>query len=173
MEDFLEDNANLWVQVFAEFETFIYVSMFDANNNEMLRKIILESKRIHIRMLYDFFSDHRIKEDDLISSDLLSKPVDLSASISGDLRILTNKSTAHLTLARGTISVPDSDYIDAIKSIIISICRFIKEINQGNINETYKKDLNDKNAIGLKRTVTQLIHSFVDLNQMSEVLIET
>ena len=43
MEDFLEDNANLWVQVFAEFETFIYVSMFDANNNEMLRKMFLDS----------------------------------------------------------------------------------------------------------------------------------
>ncbi len=172
MEDFLEDNANLWVQVFAEFETFIYVSMFEANN-EMLRKIFLESKRIHIRMLYDFFSNHRIKEDDLISSDLLSRPVDLSASISGNLRILINKSTAHLTLARGTISVPDSDYIDAIKSIFISICHFIKEIDQGNVNETYKEDLNDKNVMGLKWTVKRLIHRFTDLNQMSEVLIES
>ena len=172
MEDFLEDNANLWVQVFAEFETFIYVSMFEANN-EMLRKIFLESKRIHIRMLYDFFSNHRIKEDDLISSDLLSRPVDLSASISGNLRILINKSTAHLTLARGTISVPDSDYIDAIKSIFISICHFIKEIDQGNVNETYKEDLNDKNVMDLKWTVKRLIHRFADLNRMSEVLIES
>lgn len=172
MEDFLEDNANLWVQVFAEFETFIYVSMFEANN-EMLRKIFLESKRIHIRMLYDFFSNHRIKEDDLISSDLLSRPVDLSASISGNLRILINKSTAHLTLARGTISVPDSDYIDAIKSIFISICHFIKEIDQGNVNETYKEDLNDKNVMGLKWTVKRLIHRFADLNRMSEVPKET
>ena len=124
-------------------------------------------------MLYDFFSNHRIKEDDLISSDLLSRPVDLSASISGNLRILINKSTAHLTLARGTISVPDSDYIDAIKSIFISICHFIKEIDQGNVNETYKEDLNDKNVMGLKWTVKRLIHRFTDLNQMSEVLIES
>lgn len=170
MTDILENNTNLWVHLFAEFETFIYVTIFDPRDDELLRKVFLESKRIHIRMLYDFFSNNRTKKDDLICSDLLFRPIDLKANISENLRQLINKNTAHLTSKMGTIDVADSDYIDAIKSIIISIDRFIKELDHSNINEEYKNDLNDEDAVDLKKIVVMMIRRFADLNQMSEEL---
>ena len=175
MKEYLEENDNLLIQLFAEFATFVYLSTLTAHNNELLDKILLDSKRIHIRMLYDFFTlkekDKKgRRKDDLSTMDFLAMPVTWDIYISSELRRLTNKSAAHLTKARGTISVPRQDYIDASKSIILSISEFMRELDHGNMNDKCKYYYKDENVISLKETITKLLCRFADLNNINKVI---
>lgn len=57
MAEYLEELDNELGQVFAEFATFLYVTLYDSNSNKMLHNIFPESRRVHIRTLCDFFSN--------------------------------------------------------------------------------------------------------------------
>ena len=187
MGEYLENNGNLLVQVFAEFQTFLYLVQVDARNNEMLHKILLESKRIHIRVLCDFFSNSannindtsdakcscqsKRKQDDLYSADFVPN-IPFDVKISSRLRQLISKGTAHLTRKRGSISVPDSDYIDACCSIIGAINRFMKELDRGNMSDLCRREIEDADAVALRQAIQAMLIRVMISNAVDGTMID-
>ena len=174
MEEYLENDKNLLVQVFAEFITFLYLTLYDSKSNKMLHNIFLESKRIHIRELSDFFSsDEKIRQkDDLSSSYFLATPIPLDVQISSNLRKQINKGTAHLTKKRGTFSVPNRDYIEASKNIIQSINRFMKELDCGNMSAKCIQAIKETNAVELQQVIRKHLVEVSIINALNGVEID-
>ena len=188
MGEYLENKENSLVQVFAEFETFLYLIRTDAHNNALLSKILLESKRIHIRMLCDFFStgtndvgsesDTECKkkkkhdDDDLHSTDFIPG-VAFDVQISSALRKEISKGTAHLTRQRGTICVPKTDYIDACCSIMGAINRFMREIDKGNMTDLCRRELEDADAAALRTIILRFLIEDELLNALDDLEIDT
>jgi hypothetical protein len=114
----------------------------------MLHNIFLESRRVHIRTLCDFFSNTKnVKHpDDLIYKDFLMVNTDLSVKMDDKLRAFINKSTAHLTKKRGQFSLKDDDILQVSKDLIKAINRFMREIENGNLCDDYKEKLLDKDG---------------------------
>lgn len=174
MEKHLEDDKNLLVQVFAEFITFLYLTLCDSKDNKMLHNIFLESKRIHIRALSDFFSSNEKmrRKGDLSSSYFLAAPIPLDVQVSSNLRDQINKETAHLTEKRGTLSVSDQDYIEASTTIIQSINRFMKELDCGNMSEECAQAIKETNATELRQVIRKLLVEISIINALNGVEID-
>lgn len=182
MGEYLENKENLLVQVFAEFETFLYLVQIDTHSNELLHKVLLGSKGIHIRMLCDFFStgtndaERKSKkkhyDDDLHSTDFVPDVV-FDVQISSELRKQISKGVAHLTKQRGTIWVPASDYIDACCSIIGAINRFMRELDKGNMTDLCKREMEDADAIALRQIIRKMLIETVLLNATNGLMIDT
>lgn len=164
MSRFLEDNDNIFVQVFAEFSIFLYLTLFDAKVDTMLHNVMFDSKKIHIRTLSAFFSNQGKYPDDLIYTDLLATPRDLHVDVPGNLNTFINKSTAHLSKKRGKISFSDQDFVLISERLIKAIYDFLKELDSGNINDNYKKYWLDQTAIDLKNSLYAKIIKIVLLN---------
>ena len=117
MAEYLEELDNELGQVFAEFSTFLYVTLYDSKSNKMLHNIFLESRRVHIRTLCDFFSNTKnVKHpDDLIYKDFLMVNTDLSVKMDPLLSrpfpantLRSHSSADHTRRDRGIArSVPD------------------------------------------------------------------
>lgn len=188
MGEYLENKENLLVQVFAEFETFLYLVQIDTHSNELLHKVLLGSKGIHIRMLCDFFStstndasgksDAGCKskkkhyDDDLHSTDFVPDVV-FDVQISSELRKQISKGVAHLTKQRGTIWVPASDYINACCNIIGAINRFMRELDKGNMTDLCKQEMEDADAIALRQIIRKMLIETVLLNAANGLMIDT
>lgn len=117
MAEYLEELDNELGQVFAEFATFLYVTLYDSNSNKMLHNIFLESRRVHIRTSCDFFFNTKKARypADLIYRDFLSVEKDLSVEMDDTLRTFINKSTAHLSKKRGQFALQDDDIRKSVK----------------------------------------------------------
>ena len=171
MAEYLEDFDNELGQVFAEFSSFLYVTKHDCKNNKMLHNIMLDSKRVYIRTLCDFFSNTKPNSDDLIYKDFLKENLDLSVKIDKNLRIFINKSTAHLSKKRGKFLLQDDDILPISKELIKAIKRFVREAKNGNLLDEYKKQLLDQDVQYLLRTIEwQLVEVISAFAQAGEVI---
>lgn len=156
MEEFLEDYDNPIMQVFAEFATFLYVVRYDCKTNKMLHNIMLESKKIHIRALCEFFSNTKEYKDDLIYRDFIITDKDLSVPISDELRRFINKSLAHISKKRGKQEVPKNEFIQVQNNLIKAIDMFMYDIDR-NIKTEYKQYLDDSQVQEVRNTIINRI----------------
>lgn len=156
MPEYIEEFDNLLGQVFWEFSSFLYLCYNDFKNNEMLHSILKSSERIHVRSLVCFFSDTKKQSDDLIYLDILKETNPFNIEISKELRVFLNKNTAHLSRKRGKLEYPDDEYIEVKKTLVKTIYRFIKELDNGNIKPEFQKQLDNETVKSLKTSV--LIH---------------
>lgn len=173
MAEYLEELDNELGQVFAEFATFLYVTLYDSNSNKMLHNIFLESRRVHIRTLCDFFSNTKKARypDDLIYRDFLSVEKNLSVEMDDTLRTFINKSTAHLPKKRGQFALQDDDIRQISKDLIKAINCFMREIDNGNLCDAYKENLADKDVQDMKRAIyTELLKVVIVNAQGGEVI---
>lgn len=171
MEEFLEDFDNPIMQVFAEFATFLYVVQYDCKTNKMLHNIMLESKKIHIRALCEFFSNKRKFDDDLIYKDFIISDEDLSVSISSELKQFINKSLAHISKKRGKQEVPKNEFIQLQKDLIKAINRFTGEIDR-NIKTEYKQYLDDSQVQDARTDIFKSINMIAISNAQKGVEID-
>ena len=171
MEEFLEDYDNPILQVFAEFATFLYVVRYDCKTNKMLHNIMLESKKIHIRALCEFFSNTKEYKDDLIYRDFIITDKDLSVPISDELRRFINKSLAHISKKRGRQKFPEGEFIKVQMDLIKSISRFMSEIDR-NIKLEYRKYLIDSQVQDVLTGILKSIIVISELHAQKGVLIE-
>lgn len=157
MSEYLENYDNLFVQIFNEFYTFLYVVQYDCKSNLTLHNVMLDSKKIHIRALCDFFSNQRKQDDDLIYTDFINSQVDLSVQKTTDLKRFINKSTAHISKKRGTLKFPEKDFLDVTKALICRINRYIAELDK-NLKREYKVLYDDEKVQKMRKNVlTQVL----------------
>ena len=171
MEDCLEYYDNPIMQVFAEFAAFLYVAQYDCKTSKMLHNIMLESKKIHIRALCEFFSNTKKYKDDLIYKDFIISDEDLSISVSDELRRFINKSLAHISKKRGKQKFPEDEFIKVQMDLIKSINRFMGEISK-NIKTEYKQYLDDNNVREVRTSILKAIIKISELHAQKGVLIE-
>ena len=171
MEDYIDDYDNQLAHVFAEFVYFLYVSLYDFKKNKMLHNIMVDTKRIHIRTLADFFSEEKKDPDDLIYKDFLLASPDLHIEWPKGLKRFINKSTAHLSQKRGRIEMPDG-FVQISKDIIKSIYRFMEEINRGNIKPEFKKALSEETAKEIQQSINILVLKISVVNALNGVDLE-
>ncbi len=171
MEEFLEDYENPIMQVFAEFAAFLYVVKYDCKTNKMLHNIMLESKKIHIRALCEFFSNSKRNKDDFIYRDFIITDKDLSVPISDELRRFINKSLAHISKKRGKQKFPEGELIKVQMDLIKSINRFMEEISK-NIKTEYEQYLDDNNVREVRTSILKAIIKISELHAQKGVLIE-
>lgn len=166
MSEYLEEFNNELGQIFAEFSMFLYLVTYDSKKDLMLHNVFMTSQCTCMRTLSDFFADNKKYVDDLIYSDILatSENIDICVNLSDDTRKFINKSTAHLSKSRGTISVSQDEYIEARKMIIYSINRFIRELQSGNIKPEYKQQFTDEKVSKLMKTVINQILKVAVIN---------
>lgn len=145
MTKFLEDENNPIIQIFAEFATFLYLVEFDSKGNKMLHNIMLESKKIHIRSLCDFFTDKRSHNDNYIYKDFISSDVDLKITISKEMRDFINKSTAHISKKRGSLEIEKDEFMRMIRELIKTINLFMAELDKS-VNNEYREYLENETA---------------------------
>lgn len=159
MSTYLEDYNNPFIQIFHEFHIFLFTAQYDCKSNKMLSNVILDSKKIHIRALCEFFSNQRNTKDDFIYKDFISSSTDLSVDIDKTLRTFINKNTAHISKQRGngTINVPDGEFLKVQQALIKSINRFIGELDN-HVCDKYKDLYNEKDVQNIKSSVlTQIL----------------
>lgn len=168
MEEFLEDYDNPIMQVFAEFATFLYVVQYDCKTNKMLHNIMLESKKIHIRSLCEFFSNTKRNKDDFIYRDFIITDKDLSISVSDELRRFIDKSLAHISKKRGRQKFSEDEFIKVQMDLIKSINRFMGEISK-NIKPGYKQYLDDNNVQDVRTSILTSITKIFISNSIKEV----
>ena len=172
MPEYIEEFDNVLGQVFWEFSSFLYLCYNDFKSNEMLHSILKTSERIHVRNLVCFFSDSKKQSDDLIYLDILKETKPLNIDISQELKIFLNKNTAHLSKKRGKLIYPDDEYIEVKKSLVKTIYRFISELDNGNINSEYKKQVNNKTVNRIKSGVLFHIIQIKSINDKRGVRLE-
>lgn len=128
MSGYVEDSSNTIFQVFNEFAEFLNcIYYFHTSDNKHIKNMALNSMRSHVRAISDFFlktNDGKYK-DDLRYMDILNTTDDLSISVSSDIRTFINKSTAHISKKRGTLSLDNKEYYDLIKQMVLTIRDFM------------------------------------------------
>lgn len=174
MAEYLEELDNELGQVFAEFATFLYVTLYDSKSNKMLHNILLESRRVHIRTLCDFFSNAKIAKypDDLIYKDFLSVDTDLSVQMDNTLRDFINKSTAHLTKKRGRFSLKDDDIMQISKDLIKAINGFMSAIEDGKLRDDYREKLLNHDVQEMKQAIYTQLLKVILVNAQGGVVIQ-
>lgn len=168
---FLENNKNLIVQVFSEFYIFLFLVHYDCNDNKMLHNALLDSKKIHIRSLCDFFSNSKKKKDDLIYKDFIISDVDLSVSEPVKVRTFINKSTAHISRKRGQMKFPEEEFLVVTKALIRSINSFIREMDY-HLNLDYSEEYYDQEVQQMKSNILWQIVAIVLDNAKKGIVIE-
>lgn len=156
-EEYLEFFDNELGQVFAEFDTFLYLSYNDFTKTRILHNILRVSERIYLRSLAKFFSDTDSQSDDLKYKDFLLNFVDLKVEMPDKVRVFINKSSAHLTKKRGKIGYPDKEFKEFRNELIDRIERFMNEVDSGNLKSKYVNQLNHPTVISLKNGVCSRI----------------
>ena len=169
MGEYLEGNDNIFVHIFYEFLTFLYLIQYDCKTNKMLHNIMLDSKKIRIRALCDFFSEERKKKGDMIYTDFIISDMDLCVALPTNLRTFINKETAHITEMRGKLDVPNDELIETIKSIVSSINSFIGELDR-NIKSEYKQCYQDNEMQKIRQNTLTAILKLVIYNDNNGVV---
>lgn len=165
MTEYLEDCDNLIIQVLAEFSIFIYTLSKDSQNSRMLHNVIIESRRLHIRVLEDFFSAKRKNKDDIIFSDLIENTNRFTPppALDSNVRTLINKHTAHLSKKRGKLSDCSETEMNFYSEYIRAIGDYITVLDE-NINPKYKDDYYASDARELRNTIILQLMEFYTIN---------
>jgi len=145
---------NIFDHIFYEIEMFLY-TFSDSNIknlNVYLKNAVMESNRIHLRNLFDFFRKEKRYDDDIIISDLISNAgtlrkienvEDKFKNLVKECKEVIDKLTAHLTLKRINKSKDfmekcnPKEYFD---SIIENLRIFFDALEKNEMKEEYKKD---------------------------------
>ena len=146
MTEYLEETNNILLQVYYEFAVFLYLAQ-TKSSNRYIHNIMVDSMRIHMRVLADFFStkeDNRKNKSDLLCSDLLDSSHSISINLSPRIRKYINKNTTHFTRERGKVTISDQEFSDAVSDIVSAIYKFVSLVNEGNLKKDYFALLDDK-----------------------------
>ncbi len=170
--EYLEYYDNELGQVYAAFNTFLYLSYHDTNKNKMLHNLYREMERIYFRLLCGFFIEKRQFSDDLIYSDFISKSTEFEINLDDDVRVFINKSTAHLSKSRGRIDYPDEGVKKLRLLLTKTINQFLKRIDGGELKSNYQPLLQDKYVIKLKNSICNHIDNILILYKEKGVSIE-
>lgn len=109
-----------------------------------VKDIFIESRRIHARVIIDFFSGSKHREDDIIVDDIVTEPNEyyhLEKTNYSDIRNMTNKATAHLARAGCTSSAYPPG--DKCRKAYADLAEKIFDFTE-NINAIIKDDLKTK-----------------------------
>lgn len=157
MSQWLEDFSNPIAQVLNEFLAFIFLTYHDSKENRMLHNILTQSLTLHLRILDDFFSNHRKYNDDYIYKDFIQGSRDLSVSLPETVREFINKNRMHLTKKRGNVQVNKTEMIQGICQVVKSIHGFMEEL-KNNIAPVHEQSYGDPQVQELCQCVyTQMI----------------
>ena len=144
LSNFIEDTDNPIIQVLQEFLSFLYLVKPIYSNDRTLHNILLQARKLHMRVLLDFFSNKRNpRYDDYRYNDFITAAEDLSVFCPNNLWEFINKSLMHPSDKRGKLSVPTSDLENVKNSLVESIERFIKALDSklnSEFAEFYKDD---------------------------------
>ena len=151
------------VQVYYEFAVFLFLAQMD-NSNKLMHNIMLESKRIHTRVLTDFFSSTKSRPTDLVYSEIIDPSNSILINLPENIRTFINKSTAHLTWERGKLNITDTEFISVISEIVSSIREFNKQVDEGRIKKQYEHLLEDDTFREIKNVVNEKLLSFCLIN---------
>ncbi len=148
MSEYVEDSSNTIFQVFNEFAEFLNcIYFFHMSDNKHIKNMALNSMRSHVRAISDFFlktNDGKYK-DDLRYVDILNTTDDLSISVSVDIRTFINKSTAHISKKRGTLSFDNKEYYDLVKQMILTIRDFMDRC-ETSLKTEYQSDFQSEDV---------------------------
>lgn len=170
--EYLEYYDNELGQVYAEFNTFLYLSYHDSHKDRMLHNLYREMERIYIRSLCGFFTKKRQYNDDLIYCDFFDQCPELEIELDKETKDFINKSTAHLSRKRGTLGFPDQKINELRKLLTKHINRFLKDIDNGKLKKEYLYQLKDKNVINIKNSICNHIDQILILYKEKGVNIE-
>ena len=126
MSEYVEDNNNIVYQLFEEFIEFLNcVFYFHLCDDKHIKNMALNSMRLHVRTIAGFFRQAGSSEDDLTYTDIIDTTDNLSLNFSDEMRIFINKSTAHISKKRGSLSFDNKEYFDLIKQVVLAIKDFM------------------------------------------------
>ena len=163
---------NIFDHIFYEIEMFLY-TFSDSNIknlNVYLKNAVMESNRIHLRNLFDFFRKEKRYVDDIILCDILSNAdtinkienvEDKHKDLVKDCKKAINKLTAHLSHLRVEKSEDfmKNFYPELDNSIIENIRIFFDALEKSEMKEEYKKDFENadiqKRFNALKNYITK------------------
>ena len=142
MEKYLECYNNPLIQLLHEFDMFLYVIYHDAKNNHYLNNVFNDSRRIHLRVLIDFFNNKKNQRsnDDLCCKDFLQGQQDLRVNADKDLIKFINKDTFHFTAVRGAYMQsfdPTQWFVCVSKQLIKRISKFL-DLMDTSLTKEYK-----------------------------------
>ncbi len=140
MSEYVEDNNNLVFQVYDEFtELLNCIYYFHTSNEKHIKNIALSAMRFHVRAIIDFFKPNRSNKDDLIYTDIIDTTDNLSIQMSENMRIFINKSTAHISKKRGSLSFDNKEYFGLMKQLVMSIKDFMDRC-ETSLKSEYQSD---------------------------------
>lgn len=149
---YVEDDNNTVFQVFDEFAGFLdSVYFFHKSGDKHIRNMALRCMRIHVRAIANFFGDRKEKDDDLIYTDIIDAN-DLSVEVPEEIRVFINKSTAHITKMRGTLSFDNKEYYELMKRLVMSIKGFMDRC-ETSLKPEYQNDFQTEDVKMLKKLI--------------------
>ena len=176
MDVYLESSNNAIIQVFSEFDMFLYVISHTCSTNLYLQNVINDSRRIHIRALINFFNNSGKKSDDLFSCQFLTHDHSAELSISNHTEVVNFiiKYTAHITKTRGAMRntrIIDTWFIDISKELVTRINRFIRFLDS-DINSKYEKEYQHEHAQKIKSSVLSKVISIAIKEALEGTMVE-
>lgn len=177
MDVYLESYDNPVMQIFAEFDMFLYVITHTCTTNRYLQNAINDSRRIHIRALIHFFNNTGKKNDDLFSKNFLASDHfgELSISLDKiDIIPFINKYTAHITKERGKIKKDDNIdtwFTDISRELVTRINKFIRLLDC-DVNPIYAEQYHSEDVQIVKSSVLSKIIYITIQCTLEEVKIE-
>lgn len=153
MSGYVEDNNNIVFQAFDEFAGLLNcIYFFHTNSDKHIKNIALSAMRSHVRAIIDFFKLDRSDKDDLIYTDIIDTKDDLSIKMSKDMRTFINKSTAHISKKRGTLSFDNKEYYELMKQLVVSIKDFMDRC-ETSLKPEYQNDFQTEDVKVLKEFI--------------------
>lgn len=155
MSEYVEDSSNTIYQVFNEFAEFLNcIYYFHTSDNKHIKNMALNSMRSHVRAISDFFLNTNDGKyiDDLRYLDILDTSDDLSISVSSDIRTFINKSTAHISKKRGSLSFDNKTYYDLINQMVFTIKEFMDRC-ETSLKPEYQNDFQTEDVKVLKEFI--------------------
>lgn len=173
---YLEGNENKLIHIFYEFYIFLYLLNHDSKKCQELHNVLEDARRLHSRVIIDFFSDTRKKSDDIIVKDIVKDDFTskylFDKKTYFDIRNMINKTTAHLTEASCNRDVfPEGLekkcrelYVELVKMVLDftgSIDTIIKDNLKTKLQDNVVRDLKSKITYYLLETILKNIKYFV------------
>lgn len=157
---YLEGNENELVHIFYEFYIFLYLLNHDSKECQELHNIIEDARRLHSRVIMDFFSDTG-KNDDIVVKNIVKDNVVSSYLFDkekySDIRTMINKATAHLTEASCKSTIYPDGLEEKCKEFYVELVKMITNFT-GSIDTIIKSELKaklqDNNVCNLINNIT-------------------
>lgn len=160
---YLEGNENQLVHIFYEFYIFLYLLNHDSKECQELHNVLEDARRLHSRVIMDFFSDTKKKSDDIIVTDIVNDGFKSKYLFSNkaydDIRTMINKTTAHLTEASCKSTVYPDGLEERCKELDVELVKIILEFTK-NIEKIIENDLKAKLQDDKVRTLIGNITTF-------------